>query len=137
MQPVKMTKDRKLYDVDPQVSKVDVLRRHSVGMKAWIVHRISGVGLLLYLLAHIATMGTAMFLGDEAFKKTFQILFHTPVFIFFDLIVLAAVIIHALNGVRLVLMDMGFFVTKQKELFAVIVCISLGIFIWLFTRAFL
>jgi succinate dehydrogenase / fumarate reductase cytochrome b subunit len=137
MQQVKISKDHKLYDVDPQVSKVDVLRRHSVGMKAWIVHRISGVGLLLYLLAHIGTMGTAMFLGDDAFKRTFQILFHTPIFIFFDLIILAGVIIHALNGFRLVLMDMGFFVTKQKELFAVIVCISLGIFIWLFNRAFL
>jgi succinate dehydrogenase / fumarate reductase cytochrome b subunit len=137
MQEVKITKDHKLIDVDPRISRVDVLRRHSVGMKAWLVHRISGVGLLLYLLAHIGTMGTAMFMGEETFTGVFQILFHNPVFLFIDLIILAGVLIHSLNGIRLVLMDMGFFVTKQKELFAVICCFSAGIFIWLFIRAFL
>jgi succinate dehydrogenase / fumarate reductase cytochrome b subunit len=131
------TSSHMLQDIDPGVAKVDVLRRHSVGMKAWIIHRISGVGLLLYLLAHIGTMGTAMFMGDEAFKRTFEILFHTPIFIFFDLIILAGLILHALNGIRLVIMDMGFLVTKQRQLFTVILLMSGGIFIWLVWRVFL
>lgn len=137
MSEFKITKDHKLVDVDPQIHKVDVLRRHSVGMKAWLVHRISGVGLLLYLLAHIGTMGTAMFMGEDAFQGVFQVLFHNPVFLFFDLIILAGVIIHSLNGIRLVLLDMGFFVKRQKELFALICCLAVGLFIWLFIRAFL
>jgi succinate dehydrogenase / fumarate reductase cytochrome b subunit len=137
MQRIAITKDHQLNDVDPNLAKIDVLRRHSVGMKAWLVHRISGVGLLIYLLAHIGTMGTGMFLGDKAFKGIFQTLFHTPILIFFDILILAAVLIHALNGIRIVLLDLGFFITKQKLLFAVIVCLSVGIFIWLFIKAFL
>lgn len=134
---LKITKDHRLQDIDATIHKVDVLRRHSVGMKAWIIHRISGVGLLLYLMAHIATMGTSMFLGEEQFKRTFDILFHTPIFVVFDLFVLAGVVIHALNGIRLIVMDMGFFFTKQKQLFTIVLVISAGLFLWLVSRAFL
>jgi succinate dehydrogenase / fumarate reductase cytochrome b subunit len=137
MERIAFTKEHMLNDVDPDLSKIDVLRRHSVGMKAWLVHRISGVGLLIYLLAHIATMGTGMFLGDEAFKNIFQALLHTPILIFFDILILAGIIIHALNGIRIVLLDLGYFITKQKQFFTVIVFLSVGIFIWLFIKAFL
>ncbi|RXT07208.1 succinate dehydrogenase, cytochrome b556 subunit [Ammoniphilus sp. CFH 90114] len=134
---LRVPKDHRLQAVDVSVHKVDVLRRHSVGMKAWVLHRITGVGLLLYLMAHIATMGTAMFLGEEAFKRTFEILFHTPIFVVFDLFVLAAVILHALNGIRLVLIDMGYFITKQKVLFNIMFVLSSILFLWLISRAFL
>ncbi|MNR35988.1 Succinate dehydrogenase/Fumarate reductase transmembrane subunit [compost metagenome] len=82
-------------------------------------------------------MGTAMFMGEDAFQGVFQVLFHNPVFLFFDLLILAGVIIHSLNGIRLVLLDMGFLVKRQKELFALICCLAIGIFIWLFIRAFI
>lgn len=128
-----------LQQVDRKVSDIAVLPRHSVGIKVWLLHRITGVGLLLYVLAHIATMSTAMLRGDEAFRKTFEVLFHTPIFIFFDVLVLAALIIHALNGLRIMVMEMGVWVTRQKHrvLLIITVAIATGLFIWLFTRAFL
>lgn len=132
------TSKRMLQDIAPEGNSVHMLRRHSVGIKVWLLHRITGVGLLLYLLAHIATMSTAMFLGEEAFKRTFEILFKTPIFIFFDVLVLAALLIHALNGLRLVLMEMGYFVVKQKQKVVLIITFvaALILFLWLFSRAF-
>ncbi len=123
-----------LQDIATDVAKIDVLRRHSVGMKAWLVHRITGVGLLLYLLAHIGTMGTAMFLGDAAFERVFEILFHTRIFQIFDILVLAALLLHALNGIRLIVMDVGFLVRKQKLLFTIVMIVSAALFIWLLSK---
>lgn len=130
---------RMLQDVDPNAHKIEPLPRHSVGIKVWLVHRIAGVGLLIYLLSHIATMGTAMFLGDTAFKRTFDVLFHNPVFIFFDMLVLAGLVFHSLNGIRLIVMEMGYFVVKRKQkgLLTVTLAMILILFIWLFQRGFL
>jgi succinate dehydrogenase / fumarate reductase cytochrome b subunit len=132
------TSKRMLQDVDPEGKNVNALRGHSVGIKVWVLHRITGVGLLLYLLAHIATMSTAMFLGEEAFKRSFDILFKTPIFIFFDVLVLAALIIHALNGMRLIIMEMGYFIVKQKQKILLIITFTGAsiLFLWLFFRAF-
>ena len=129
----------RLQDTAPKVRKVDPLPRHSAGIKVWLIHRIAGVGLLIYLMAHIATMGTAMFLGDAAFEKTFDVLFHTPIFIFFDVLVLAALILHALNGARLIIMELGFWMTKRKHKTGLLITFGLAaaLFAWLFSRAFL
>jgi len=128
-----------LQDVDPKAHNIEVLPRHSVGIKVWIVHRIAGMGLLIYLLAHIATMGTSMFLGDEAFKKTFDVLFHTPIFIVADMLVLAGLVFHALNGIRIIIMEMGFLVVRQKHkgLLIATFAIAIILFVWLFQRAFI
>jgi succinate dehydrogenase / fumarate reductase cytochrome b subunit len=128
-----------LQDADPRVHDIEVLRGHSVGIKVWLLHRITGCGLLLYLLAHIATMGTALLLGDAAFRRTFDVLFHTPIFEIFDVLVLAALVIHAMNGLRLIILELGVWVTKRQHKTMLIVTggIALIVFAWLFTRAFL
>ncbi|SFD35560.1 succinate dehydrogenase subunit C [Bacillus sp. OV194] len=133
------TSHRMLHEIDPSVHKIEALPRHSVGIKVWLIHRITGVGLLIYLLSHIATMSTAIFLGDQAFERTFDVLFHTPIFVVFDVLILAGLILHGLNGIRLIVMEMGYFVIKQKQkqLLAVTLIISAILFIWLFSRAFL
>jgi succinate dehydrogenase / fumarate reductase cytochrome b subunit len=130
---------RRLQDVEPKARGIDPLPRHSVGIKAWLIHRIAGVGLLLYLMAHIATMGTAMFLGEAAFERTFEVLFTTPIFRVFDVLVLAALILHALNGLRLVIVEMGFWIAKRKHRASLYITFgaAAGLFAWLFTRAFL
>lgn len=79
-------------------------RKHT-GSWAWILHRITGLGLTLYILIHIiALMG--LLKGEKAFNEEMA-LFSTPVFVFFEWALGALVMFHALNGIRIALIDFG------------------------------
>ncbi|MCG8403054.1 MAG: succinate dehydrogenase, cytochrome b556 subunit, partial [Firmicutes bacterium] len=89
----------------------------AVGMWAWMLHRITGVGLVLYLTIHTATMATSLIKGAEAFNATITMLMSNPVLHLVEYLLVGAVIYHGLNGVRLLLFDMGIGFSRQKELF--------------------
>jgi succinate dehydrogenase / fumarate reductase, cytochrome b subunit len=79
---------------------------------AYILHRITGLGILLYFIMHIVVTGLrakGIYLWTEG-----QIL-HGPSFKFGEFLVYAAFAYHALNGVRLVLVELGFAVGKAFE----------------------
>ena len=79
-------------------------RKHT-GSWAWILHRITGLGLTLYILVHIIAL-TGLLKGETAFNEEMA-LFRTSIFLFFEWILGALVMFHALNGIRIVLVDLG------------------------------
>ena len=73
------------------------------GQWAWILHRVTGVGVFLFLLVHI--VDTALIgWGPEVYNKVVAI-YHLPLFRVGEVILAAMVLYHALNGVRIIIVD--------------------------------
>jgi succinate dehydrogenase / fumarate reductase cytochrome b subunit len=73
------------------------------GMIAWILHRVTGAGVLLFLLLHICDI-TLIGWGPVWFNKLLFIYRVWP-FRVMEVFLLAAVLFHALNGIRIILID--------------------------------
>lgn len=81
------------------------LRRYRwhAGSVAWILHRITGIALLGYLFVHVWALRTLV-KGEAAFQAEMA-LFTTPLFKLAEWVLFAVVLFHALNGIRIVLVD--------------------------------
>ena len=89
------------------------------GQWAWILHRISGLAVLLFLTVHIVDTSFVYFappLYEEALK-----LYKSVPFGIGEVLLMAAVLYHAANGIRVLLVD--FFpqlTTRQREMWALV-----------------
>jgi len=92
-------------------------------MWAYALHRVTGLVLVFYLLMHIMVISSAMVAGKSAFDALLGVL-QTPFWVVMDLGLVAVVLFHALNGVRLLLFDLGVGVRSQKLLFWVVLVVS-------------
>jgi succinate dehydrogenase / fumarate reductase cytochrome b subunit len=79
---------------------------------AYILHRLTGLGILLYLLMH--TLVTSLRVKG-IYLWTEGGFFHQPIFRLGEFCVVAAFAFHAFNGLRLVLVEFGFAVGKPIE----------------------
>jgi len=87
----------------------------------YTLHRLTGLGILFYFLLHIFVTSTrvGLFGGQDSWKflmDTFSYeLFGLAIFKWGEFAVFAAFVFHALNGVRLILIELGFAVGKPEE----------------------
>ena len=86
------------------------------GMVAFVIQRVTGVALLAYLFLHVLTINK---LRNPAEFDAAIAQFRSPLFKLAEVGLLGVVILHALNGVRLTLIDMGVGVTatRQRQMF--------------------
>jgi succinate dehydrogenase / fumarate reductase cytochrome b subunit len=73
----------------------------------YIFHRITGLGILLFLLLHLLVTTVFRIQGQDVWETTMSIL-HNPWFKIGEYLVVVAFIYHALNGLRLILQELGF-----------------------------
>ncbi len=78
----------------------------------YILHRISGLGILLYFILHIFVTSLRI-RGVAAWENIMSTLEH-PIFKFGEFLVFLAFAFHALNGVRLILTELGLFLGKPQ-----------------------
>jgi succinate dehydrogenase / fumarate reductase, cytochrome b subunit len=92
------------------------LQRYRVrtGMFAWMAHRLSGVAIVVYLILHV--WGLRALTDRDAFNELIAS-YHAPVFKVGEFMLLAAVVYHALNGFRIVLIDFLGWSPEHKKLF--------------------
>jgi len=90
---------------------------------AFILNRVTALGLTVYLYLHLIILGQ-LAKGPEGYDG-FLILVRNPLAITGELIVVAGGILHGLNGIRIILTTFGVSVTRQKQLFYVMMAISL------------
>ena len=93
----------------------DRLSGSRAGWWAWLLQRITGLGLVAYLFLHIGVISTVQ-LGADTFDDVLAVL-QTPFFVVLDLVLATAVLYHGLNGLRVVLIDLGVGIKRQVELF--------------------
>ena len=105
-----------------------MIYRGREGMWSWIFHRLTGLGVLLFLLIHIIDTMLIM-IGPEAYNKAIS-LYRLPIFRIGEVFLVAAVLYHALNGVRIILVDFLPRATRyQRAMFYIEAVLFLIIFI--------
>lgn len=77
--------------------------RVSWAQLAWFGHRASGLGILFYLFMHIVETSTVL-LGPEIYDAAVGLFKNLPARIG-EMVLMAAVVYHALNGLRVIAMD--------------------------------
>jgi succinate dehydrogenase / fumarate reductase cytochrome b subunit len=85
------------------------------GMVAHVIQRVTGVMLLVYLFLHVHTIGE-LSQGPAAFDQALS-MFKNPLFRLLEIALLGTVILHALNGIRLTLIDLGVGHERQRQIF--------------------
>jgi succinate dehydrogenase / fumarate reductase cytochrome b subunit len=88
--------------------------RVRTGMFAWMMHRLTGVGLVVYLIVHVWGLKS---LSDPAAFNALIAKYHAPIYKIGEFGLLVAVVYHAINGLRIVLIDFLGWSPKQKKLF--------------------
>ena len=73
------------------------------GHWAWVLHRVSGIGVMLFLLLHITDIFLLAF-GPNVFN-TWLFLFKAPPFRVMEVFLIFGVLFHAVNGLRVILVD--------------------------------
>lgn len=91
-------------------------REFSAGMWAWIFHKFTGWVLIGYLFTHIAVLSTAL-AGPETYTGTIQGLESLAVVRILEVGLLAVAVFHILNGIRLLLIDLGLGLEQQAKSF--------------------
>ncbi|MFB6111871.1 MAG: succinate dehydrogenase, cytochrome b556 subunit [Halobacteriaceae archaeon] len=88
----------------------------SAGMWAWILHKATGWVLAGYLFTHIAVLSTAIE-GSAVYTNTLRGLESLLIVRFLEVGLLAVAVFHILNGVRLLLVDLGLGLEAQDRTF--------------------
>src|SRR5512142_3265048 len=82
----------------PQETRVIMYKGQS-GHWSWLLHRITGLGVLLFLLVHIVDI-TLIGFGPKVYNDSIAI-FSLPFVRVVSLALIASVLYHAFNGVRI------------------------------------
>ncbi len=110
-----------------RLTKHNVYPGRGLGMWAFWLHRLTGLALAIYLPIHILVISTVVG-GASTFNDAMKFL-KAPLFVLFEMGLLAVVLIHGLNGLRIVLFDLGYGVKHQKVIFVVLMFIALVLFV--------
>lgn len=98
------------------------------GQWAWVLHRVSGIALALYLLLHVIDISLVMY-GPAIFNR-FLAFYHQWPFRVGLVLIIAGVVYHSFNGLRIILMDFTDWGVKiQREMFygVLIITVLIGI----------
>ena len=115
--------------------------RYGLDRYAYALHRITGLGILAYFLMHIFVTGAR--LGGPGQWEARMAFFGKPVFKFGEFLVFLAFAFHAINGIRLVIVELGYMLgrpglpaypysystLRQKPLFVVVMVIAAALMI--------
>jgi succinate dehydrogenase / fumarate reductase cytochrome b subunit len=75
----------------------------NAGMWSWALHRLTGLGILAFLIIHVAETAAVVYWPD--FYNEALNLYKNPVFRFAELLIFFSVLYHALNGLRIIIQD--------------------------------
>ncbi|MFB6240168.1 MAG: succinate dehydrogenase, cytochrome b556 subunit [Gemmatimonadota bacterium] len=85
--------------------------RGGLGMVMWALHRVTGLGVLLFLLLHVVDIFLLTF-GPEVFNELL-VIYTAPWARVMEVFLVFGVLFHALNGLRIAIQD--FFPTAWLE----------------------
>ena len=100
------------------------LYRGREGMWSWVLHRITGVAIYFFLLVHILDTSLVR-LSPEAYNAVIGA-YKTPIMGIGEIGLVAATGLHALNGLRIILIDFWKLGTKyQRAMFWAVIVVWL------------
>ena len=98
-------------DARPEAAELEAVDVRLGGM-AFLVNRAAGLGLVAYLYLHLLML--SMLVRGPGAWDNFVDLASSPPFLALDVVLLAGILIHAANGVRVVLIGVGLVVRGQR-----------------------
>ena len=93
-----------------------------LGVWAFWLHRITGLLIAFYLLLHILVISTV--LASTGSFDAAMVTLKAPIFVLLEMGLIGSILLHGLNGVRIVMFDLGYGIKRQKELFVVLMVIG-------------
>lgn len=90
-------------------------RGRAIGGRAFALHRITGILLVIYLYLHLCVL-SMLLIGDSAWSS-FLSLVTSSGFLGMDVLLILALLFHGLNGIRVALVGSGLVVQRQRALF--------------------
>ncbi len=85
-------------------------------MWSWVLHRITGVAIYFFLLVHV--LDTATVRLDPELYNVVMAAYKTPIMGLGEAALVAAIVFHAFNGLRIILVDMTAWASRhQRALF--------------------
>lgn len=103
-------------------------RDRALGQRAFILNRITGLGLVAYLYLHLGVL--SLLLRGESAWNGFLELAITPTFLGLDILLLAGLLYHGLNGVRVALVGTGILSDRQRSLWWAIAVMAAFLLAW-------
>ncbi len=88
------------------------VRGKRVGFWAYVVMRLSALGLVLYLFLHLGIL-SQLAIGPAAWDN-FVAIAKSPLILIMDVVLIIGILAHSLNGIRLSLIGFGIGVPRQK-----------------------
>lgn len=96
------------------------LYRGREGMWSWVLHRITGVAIFFFLLVHV--LDTALIrVSPEAYNAVIGT-YKIPIMTFGEIVLVAGIVFHAMNGLRIILVDFWSKGAKyQRQMFWIVI----------------
>ena len=88
-----------------------------VGSWAWLLHRLSGLALLAYLIIHMWVLGSVNS-GEKAFNFRMSAV-QTPLFHVLEIGLIGIIFYHMLNGLAITIVDL-FGLTRKHKVYIII-----------------
>jgi succinate dehydrogenase / fumarate reductase cytochrome b subunit len=112
---------------------------YAFGMWVWLAHRISGIVLAVYGLAHLVVISYVTFGSDGKSFNDIMKFFDKPYLLAFEVALMAVAFFHVLNGFRIILFDLGIGIRVQKQIFIALMVVGAVLFsiaVWALLPAF-
>lgn len=97
------TADTKVPSPRSKPPRRRTLYRGDPGMWSWVLHRISGATIFFFLFVHVVDTALVR-VSPDAYNAVIET-YKTPIIGLMEIGLVAAVLYHALNGIRVILID--------------------------------
>jgi succinate dehydrogenase / fumarate reductase, cytochrome b subunit len=105
----------------PKAPAGTVYRGHE-GMWSWVLHRITGVAIFFFLLVHV--LDTALVRVSPQTYNGVIATYKNPIMGLGELALVAAIVFHAFNGLRIILIDFWSVGTRhQRAMFWIVIAL--------------
>ncbi len=101
------------------------LKGKRVGFWAYVVMRLSAIGLVLYLFLHLVVI-SQLAQGPAAWNS-FVALAKSPAFLLLDIVLIVGILAHGLNGIRLALVGLGIGVPRHKVMLWIFLVMTIAL----------
>jgi len=98
-------------------------RYYATGMWSHVLHRISGIAITVFLLLHIWEITSVVRGGAEGFTSKMSDM-AAKVWVIGEWLLFLAIVFHGINGIRLILLDLGWGTRTHKRAFWVVFVLS-------------
>jgi succinate dehydrogenase / fumarate reductase cytochrome b subunit len=105
-----------------------MLYKWRAGAVSWLLHRITGVGITIFLGMHFWSQAE-IYSGPEKFNAVMRF-YQLPIIKVGEIVLMAAIIFHAMNGLRIVLVDFGQGARFHRKLLWGLSSLGGVLFIW-------